>query len=98
MPHNIEIAKLHRVLTEHILECTAHKAEMLELAKLNQEAHSRNMEAIAALTKATEGLVEAWCAVNTMQRFLKWLSSFAILGGVAAWAITKLFPHLPTPP
>jgi len=49
-------------------------------------------ESMTAHAKATEGLVETWRTVNALQRFLKWASSFAIIGAVIAWTSQKFFP------
>ena len=48
------------------------------------------MEAIAALTKATTGVVEAWTTLNSLQRFLVWVSKFGILAGAAAYIYNSL--------
>lgn len=49
---------------------------------LTQELNAVN---IAKLTQATQGVVEAWTVANGLSKFLKWLSSFAILGAIIIW-------------
>ena len=67
-------------LDAHLIEYTQHRAEYLE-----RQQH--NMEAIDKLTKATQGLVDAWTVANNIQRFFKWLSGFAFLGIVISWIV-----------
>lgn len=64
------------------------KAADARLDKLltTQEVNSAN---IAELTKATKGVVEAWTVANGLSKFVKWLSSFAVVtavvGGLIIW-------------
>jgi hypothetical protein len=64
----------------------AFAANQLEL----QAAYKHNMEAISALTHATSNVVEAWRVAAGLQKFVKWLSSFALVGAAAMWALSKL--------
>jgi len=73
-------------------EAVAH-TKWQELYERNAET---NMEAIAALTasiadltKATSGLVEAWSAIIAVQRFVKWISAFAFVGGLVIWFVSN---------
>jgi len=54
------------------------------------EAMERNSEQIQQLAEATKGIVEAWTTANAFQRFVKWLSSFSIIGVVIAWIYHNL--------
>lgn len=49
------------------------------------QAQELNATNIAELTIATQGVVEAWTVANGLSKFLKWLSSFAVIGGIWAW-------------
>tara|TARA_R110000824_G_scaffold14962_1_gene63297 strand:+ start:2515 stop:2763 length:249 start_codon:yes stop_codon:yes gene_type:complete len=49
------------------------------------EAQEINATNIANLTEATTGVVEAWTVANGLSKFLKWLSSFAIIGVGFIW-------------
>ena len=51
-----------------------------------REAQERNTVSIKELTEATKPLVDALVAVNAFHRFIKWASSFAVVGVVIAWA------------
>lgn len=57
----------------------------------------QNTEAIGALTRSTQGLVEAWQAADgaikvgsAVGRFVKWASGLAVVGVAVTWAIEKL--------
>lgn len=86
-----------RKLDDHLTEFEEYKKEQLEWRISCKLAHQTTLESIEALieaneatVKATAGVVDAWTTVNNFQRFVKWLSSFAILGGALAWLFTKL--------
>ena len=49
------------------------------------EAQQQNTLAINQLTDSTRQLVEAWQTTSSLGRFAKWLSGFAVLGGIVAW-------------
>lgn len=85
-----EIAKLDKKLTTHIKEHSDHVREQYEINVRQDAAFLKNMEAIAALTKSTQVLVDACVAVSSFRKFLKWLSGFAIVGGVIAWLSENL--------
>tara|TARA_R110000824_G_scaffold313775_2_gene500556 strand:+ start:2476 stop:2766 length:291 start_codon:yes stop_codon:yes gene_type:complete len=67
--------KSHEVLAKEL-------DERIERVIRAQELNATN---IADLTTATQGVVEAWTVANGLSKFLKWLSSFAIIGGIYAW-------------
>lgn len=54
------------------------------------EQQQNTMKAIAALTASTQGLVDAWTTVSNVQRFLRWVSYFAIVGVFATWLWYKI--------
>lgn len=49
------------------------------------KAQELNASNIAHLTESTQGVVDAWVVANGLQKFIKWVSSFAIIGGIIAW-------------
>lgn len=53
--------------------------------------HEQAMKEIAALRQATADVVNAWKVANGFQKFVKWLSGFAVLGAAITWA-SKHFP------
>ena len=53
------------------------------------KATEDNAAAIANLTASTQGLVDGWQAAQAFQRFIKWISSFAIVVAGLAWLSTK---------
>lgn len=89
-------------LTKETAERLAHHIERhkaFELAIKEKDLsintqQEKNTVAIAALTKSTQGLVDAWSAAQSFQRFIKWLSGFAILVALVSWFSAKL-SHLP---
>lgn len=85
-----EITKLKNKLERHLdwHKDTEIEAEKRQLRR--DTAYEQNMEAIAALTKSTQGVVDAWAAANNFQKFIKWLSGFALIGAMIAWAIKQL--------
>tara|TARA_R110000803_G_scaffold210114_1_gene281090 strand:+ start:2769 stop:3029 length:261 start_codon:yes stop_codon:yes gene_type:complete len=72
---------MHNRLTKCEADMIAQSDNLDRLIKA-QELNAAN---IADLTKATNGVVEAWTVANGLSKFLKWLSSFAIIGGIWAW-------------
>lgn len=79
-----DIAQIEARLEKHLEEYAAREAKQ----DLMQAA---NMQAIAELTTATAAVVDAWKVANGFQRFIKWLSGFAVLGASITWA-AKTFP------
>lgn len=75
-------SKLETHLTEYTLRC-----------ERQDIAHEKNMEAISELAKSTKDIVDAWTTARNLQRFVSWLSSFAVMGAVIAWLHSK-FPSL----
>lgn len=67
-----------------------HLTEYDKRCKRQDEAYDKTMEAINKLTESTQGIVEAWTAANSFQRFIKWVSSFAVVGAVITWFYTNL--------
>lgn len=55
--------------------------------------HEETMAAIANLTCATRDVVDAWKVANGLQRFVKWISSFAVVGGVLTYLAAN-YPQL----
>jgi hypothetical protein len=55
-----------------------------------QSQQKINTVAIADLTLSTQGLVDAWSAANTFQKFVKWISGFTIVAAAIAWLSVKL--------
>lgn len=82
-----------RKLESHLKDYEAYKAETaLKLAMIDL-AHKHQMEEIHALTKATQGVVDAWSTANNLHRFIKWASGFAVVIIAIQWLNTK-FPNL----
>lgn len=85
-----EIVKLRDRVERHL---DWHRDDALEYKErqLRQDiAHENNLKAIAELTTATKGLVDAWTTASNVQKFVKWLATFAVLGTALAWIISKL--------
>lgn len=79
------MATLTKRLDSHIEYCTQRDDNIdARLDKLigAQELNATN---IANLTEATQGVVDAWVVANGLSKFLKWLSSFAIIGASIIW-------------
>lgn len=90
VPSDAELIKLHRKVDNHIMDYKQHVAEN-ELCYIRQtEQHEKNMEAIAHLTQSTQGVVDAWSAASSFQRFVKWLSGFALIGIAITWFSDKI--------
>jgi len=51
------------------------------------DLQEKNTIAIANLSYATQGMVDAWSTARNLQRFVKWLSGFAIIGAMVAMAV-----------
>lgn len=90
MSGETKMEQLERKLDDHILEYELFKKKSAEIHERQDTAFNKNMEAISALTAATTDVVKAWEVANGLQKFLKWLSGFAILGGSVMWLISQL--------
>ena len=60
----------------------------------------RNTEDIEKLVASTQNVVDAWKAANgavkvagALGKFVKWLSSLAVVGVGIVWVIAKIDPH-----
>jgi len=92
---NISTDELATRLEEHLVQYRLHREEYLDRQAHQDEAYEKNLEAIAALTKATQGLVDSWVVVLSVQKFIKWLSGFAVIGGFITYLIAKAKLPLP---
>lgn len=72
---DITIIVVNRKLDEHM--------------KLDDTRHELLMAAIEKTNESVQGVVEAWIVANALQRFVKWVSTFAILGAGILWFTTK---------
>ena len=89
-----ELNTLQDRLAEHIVEFHNHREDFeRHVEEVNDrwehliQLTESNTRAIHDLAEATRGLVEAWRTGSNIGRFLKWLSSFAILAAIAAWFV-----------
>ena len=90
MPQDRDVIVLHRKITEHKKELDGHLREQHKINSDHARMHCDNMQAIAALTTATQGVVDAWSTAHNLRRFAKWLSGFAVVGAVVYWIAAKL--------
>lgn len=56
--------------------------------------HEQTLEAISQLTSSTQDVVDAWKVASGLQRFVKWLSGFAVVVGAAIAFFSKHWPHI----
>lgn len=90
MTEREDIVMLTEKLDTHIDTYNKYVREQHEITIRQDIAYTKNMEAIAALTKSTQGVVDAWSAANNFQKFIKWLSGFAVIGAIISWFITEI--------
>lgn len=69
----------------HVKEYNLYRSEEEDKHRQQLEMHTKNMEAIAALTKSTQDVVDDWVFANNFSKFIKWVSTFAVLGAVIKW-------------
>lgn len=81
----LEVEVIKHKLDAHLVEYELHKREQEARDKSQDEAYKKTIDAIERLAAATQGVVDAWVVVNGFQRFIKWLSGFAILGIAGKW-------------
>jgi hypothetical protein len=87
--------QLTEKLSAHLSDYEIHKRDYLARQQRQDEAHENNLKAIQALTVATQGLVDAWTVANGIQRFVVWLSKFAVLTTVAIYLSNRFGIKLP---
>ena len=92
-----EVAALKRRFDDHLVEHAEFRSEYSINQIRHETAYTKNMEAIAALTKSTQevvqstqGVVDAWKVANGFQKFVKWLSGFVFLGAIIKFLSEKL--------
>ena len=85
-----ELIELRCNIDKHIDEYRLHITEEERRQERIIRAQETNTKNIADLTKATEGLVDAWNAANFLQKCIKWVSGFAIIGALITWFADKL--------
>lgn len=80
-----EIIKLRERFDKHLDSHREDYEEYVERQRTQEQFSTKNAEAIAALTEATQSLVDAWKTIGAIQKFVKWLSGFAFLGIIISW-------------
>ena len=81
---NNKLQQLDAKLDNHINECNQHRLDYQAREAKMLTAQETNTMHIAKLTESTQGLVDVWNAANTLQKFIKWLSGFTGIAGIAA--------------
>lgn len=76
----------------HITEFRNHEVKGNKRHDLYLKIQTENTEAVKDLSRNTKDIVEAWQAAegvvkfgSTLGKFVKWLSGFAVLGGILHW-------------
>jgi hypothetical protein len=82
---SVEIESLKRRFETHLEDYRVNVSRELDKNLRQDELHRQNMEAIAALTKSTQDVVDAWVFANTFQKFIKWASGFALIAVFINW-------------
>jgi hypothetical protein len=85
-----QLRRLGDKVDTHLEQYRADCKDFTERQIKIQLAHEQNMEAIKALTIATSNVVNAWTVASGLQKFIKWISSFAVVGAAIMWVVTKL--------
>lgn len=67
-----------------------HIAETRQKEKEIFAAIEKNNENIDKLAEATQGLVEAWRTLISLQKATKWVAGFAVLIVFFEWVATKI--------
>lgn len=75
---------IHRRLDDHLIDYRDHVADDLLKHDRQDRMHDQNMEAIRALTRSTQGVVDVYTTVDRVQKFAKWVAGFAVIG----WILT----------
>lgn len=98
-----KVLLLQSKLDNHIENFDAHCANeekrwdhLISAQEHNSECIKELTRSTQALTNSTEGVVSAWNAANgtvktmsALSKFIKWLSSFAVIGVFVTWFIDK---------
>lgn len=80
-----EVTELKRRFEDHLEDYRVHTNDEIERKVRDDERYTQTMHSIDCLAKSTKDVVDAWTFANTVQKFVKWLSGFAILGGIIAY-------------
>ena len=91
-----ELDEFSRDLHAHIEKDRERWDKMVDNQRAIEIAVLKLTAQVEQLTKATEGVVEAWQTANALQRFLKWLGGFAIIGGLITWVLSHFGGNPPT--
>lgn len=90
MSDNADLIELRRILEDHIKSDNIRYKHYDDMHEKNTNDIATLTTAVSALTLSTQGLVDGWKAARTLQRFIKWLSGFSVLGVAAAWLAGKI--------
>lgn len=85
-----ELIKLRERVEHHLDWHRDDAVEYKERQRRHDMMQEHNLKAIADLTTATKGLVDAWTTASNVQKFVKWIATFALLGTAATWMVSKL--------
>lgn len=95
-----DIEELKQLILLHLEQYEKDRNYFFETQDKNQKAYETNannieklVEITDELSKATQGVVQAWETANALQRFLKWASSFAVIGVIVAWLWDQLLTY-----
>ena len=86
-----EVKELKRRFEDHLEDYRTQTIEDVARKVRDDERYTQTMHSIDCLAKSTKDVVDAWTFANTVQKFVKWLSGFAILGGIITY-LSKVLP------
>jgi hypothetical protein len=90
MPEDKALIALRRRVDHHIDEYRMHLLEEEKRDARLERAQERTDESLDKLIASTQGLVDSWTFAINLQKLLKWLATFSIIGGLAAAVLAKL--------
>jgi len=90
-----ELETFRRRFNDHLDNHREEHDEHIEDKAKQEEINRNTLKAVADLTQSIQVVVDFFRVIILLQKFAKWLSGFAILGGVAAYFWGKFSGKLP---
>ncbi len=88
-----EVNKLKRRFNDHIETYREHRTLDAEYNTMQDRRIQETSESVSQLVESTQGLVDTWSTARNIQRFVKWISGFAVIVIFITWLSNK-FPAL----
>lgn len=75
---------------QHLLDEQRREERLLRAQEVNADNIAKLLLTVETQYESTKAIVDAWSAAQQFQKFIKWISTFAVLGGIVGWLANKV--------